>query len=451
MKPLNIFTLFIVLLFFGFVFADENYVTVYNKDLGLIKQVRTVEISPDKLPLRFTDVAAQLIPTSVHLRSLSGNKNFQVLEQNFEYDLVSAQKILEKYIDHSIEIITESGERISGTLLSKSSNSFVIKTPGGIKILPWNDKMSVNVQDLPEGLITRPTLIWELAGVKKGKEKLELSYLTKGMEWHAEYVGVLNEDANRINLDAWVSIDNRCGATFTDAHLKLVAGEVHRAPSPYPTRRRDTIVEFSAKAAAPTFEEREFFEYHIYELERTTTLKNNQTKQISLFPPATVACEKKYFYNANRDRTKVEVRVLFKNDKKSGLGKPLPAGVFRIYQRDKESLEFIGEDRIDHTPRNEEVKITVGKAFDLRGERKVVDRKKISKRSERQSVEIELRNNKEKEDVVITVEEYMGFRDWEITESNFTYRKKDAQRIEFDIPVKANGKTTLKYTVIYSW
>lgn len=452
MRYLFFILVIVLLVSAGFLQADENFVTVYNDNLALVKQVRTMEINRGNLPLRFTDVAAQLIPTSVHLRSLSGNKNFQVLEQNFEYDLVSAEKILEKYIDHKIEIITEGGDLISGTLLSKAGKSFVLKTDSGIKILPWNDKMSVNVADLPEGLITRPTLIWEITGAKTGKEKLEVSYLTGGMSWHAEYVGVLNEDASKIQLDAWVSLDNHCGTTFKDAHLKLVAGQIHRAPQPMPPYRQMAkgVMEM-ADVSHKGFEERGFFEYHIYDLDRLTTIKNNQVKQLSLFPPAQINCTKKFYFNANRDPKKVEVRVLFKNDKKSGLGKPLPAGVFRIYQKDKESLEFAGEDRIDHTPRNEEVKITVGKAFDLVGERKVVDRKKISKRSEKQTVEIELRNNKENQNVTIVVEENMFYRNWTIEETNFSYTKKDINRIEFEIPVKANGKTTLRYTVKYTW
>jgi hypothetical protein len=442
------------LLFFligGNLLADENYVTVYNDNLGLIKQVRTVSMDKKNLPIRFSDVAAQLIPTSVHLRNLSGNKNFQVLEQNFEYDLVSSDKILEKYIDHPVEIIRENGELIQGTLLSKQGGSMVVKTDDGIKIVPWNDNLAVNVKELPEGLITRPTLIWEVSGVKSGNEKLEVSYLTQGMNWHAEYVGELNEKSTQLNLDAWVSIDNKCGATYKDAHLKLVAGEVHRAPQPRRTFEKGEQITAYAMDESRGFQEKAFFEYHIYDLDRPTTIKDNQTKQISLFPSATVNVDKKYYYNANTDPTKVAVRLLFVNDEKAGLGKPLPEGVFRIYQRDGESLEFIGEDRIDHTPRNEEIKITVGNAFDLVGERRIIDRKKISNRSERQTIEIELRNNKEKEDVNIVVEEQIYYRDWKIEDNNFPYKKKDVNNITFDVPVKANGKAVLQYTITYSW
>jgi hypothetical protein len=444
------FVMFLLLLFIGNILADENYVTVYNDNLGLIKQVRTVPVDKKNLPIRFSNVAAQLIPTSVHLRNLSGNKDFQVLEQNFEYDLVSSDKILEKYIDHSIEIIKENGELIQGTLLSKQGSSMVVKTDDEIKIIPWNDNLSVNVKELPEGLITRPTLIWEVSGVKSGNEQLEVSYLTQGMNWHAEYVGVLNEKSTQLNLDAWVSIDNKCGATYKDAHLKLVAGDIHRAPQPRQIFAKADLLAATAEREQG-FQEKAFFEYHIYDLDRPTTIKNNQTKQISLFPSATVNVDKRYYYNANTDPTKVAVRLLFINDEKAGLGKPLPEGVFRIYQKDGENLEFVGEDRIDHTPRNEEIKITVGNAFDLVGERRVVDRKKISNRSEQQTIEVELRNNKEKEDVNIIVEEQVYYRDWKIEDNNFPYKKKDVNNITFDIPVKAGGKAVLQYSITYSW
>jgi hypothetical protein len=437
----------------GTVLADKNFATIYNRDLGLIKQIRTIEIHGPDQPLRFTDVAAKLIPTSVHLRALSGNKNFQVLEQNFEFDLVSSEKILEKYIDHPVEIIAENGDLITGILLSRRGGSLVIRTAEGIKILGWSSKMSINVKELPEGLITRPTLIWALAGVTAGMEKLEVSYLTGGMGWQAEYVGVLNEPASHIDLEAWVSVTNQSGATFKDATLKLVAGEVHRAGRAVPERRMVKTMAGNRydSAVPPGFEEREFFEYHIYELERLTTLKDNQVKQIALFPPAGVTSEKKFFYNARRDPEKVEVRVIFRNDETSGLGKPLPAGVFRIYQKDGDSLEFIGEDRIDHTSRNEEVKITMGKAFDLVGKRKVVDRKKVSDRSERRTVEIELRNNKKTDGVAIIVEEDLNYPFWEIEDTTDSYRKKDAHRVEFSIPVKADEKRTLRYTVLIQW
>jgi hypothetical protein len=435
----------------GTALADETYVTVYNQDLGMIKQVRTLNTRPDNRPLRFTDVAAQLIPASVHLRTLTGGSNLQVLEQNFEFDLVSSEKILEKYVDHPVEIVTEGGELVSGTLLSRKGNSLVLKTAAGIKIMAFNDKLSIQVKELPQGLITRPTLIWELAGQGAAEEKLEVSYLTAGMNWQAAYVGILEDEGKSVDLKAWVSIDNRCGATFENAHLKLVAGEVHRAAEPRAVQRMLKAETMAEEKAAPQFEERRFFEYHIYQLERPTTIKDNQIKQIALFPDVTVKSEKKFFYNASRDPKKVEVRLVFKNEEKAGLGKPLPAGIFRLYQKDQKSLEFIGEDQIEHTGRNEEVKITVGNAFDLAAERKVIEQSKVTSRSQRQTIEIELRNNNPKQDVTIVVEESIYCGDWQIESSNFTYVKKDINQVEFSVPVKADGTAKLRYSLLCRW
>jgi len=432
--------------------ASQNYVTVYNDDLALIKQERTLEIDDADTPFRFTDVAAKLIPSSVHLRSVEGNEAFQVIEQNFEYDLVSSDKILQKYIDHPIEIITEYGDYIKGVLLNNQQGSLVLRTEEGIRLIPWNDRTTITVEELPEGLITRPTLVWKLNGVADKTETVEVSYLTTGMNWHAEYVGVLNETSDRMDLEAWVSVNSRCGTTFEDARLKLVAGEIHRVPPEGSVRRAKAVYRTQAGAREDRgFEEREFFEYHIYDLSRPTTLKNNQIKQIALFAPAEVSTEKGFFYNAARDSKKVAVRLTFVNQEDAGLGRPLPGGIFRIYKRDRQSLEFVGEDRIDHTPRSETVKVTMGKAFDLRAERKVVEVDKVSDRAERRSVEIELRNNKQEEDVKIVVEEALYYRDWEIEEANFPYTKKDANHLEFVVPVEAQGEAVLEYRFLHRW
>jgi hypothetical protein len=426
----------------------EDYVTVYNDNLGLVKQVRTVNVNLKNSIVEFKDVAASLIPTSVHLKSLTDN-DFKILEQNFEYDLASADKILQKYIDHEVNIILESGELISGTLMSIAGKNYVLKTDDGLKILPANDKIQISVKELPEGLITRPTLIWLVSGVKSTSQKLEVSYLTNNISWDAEYVGVLTEKEDKIDVGAWVNINNQSGAIYKNAQLKLVAGEIHRAEmvTPYTVERRTMAME----AKSTGFEEKEFFEYHLYALQRPTTVNNNQIKQISLFPNTTVSCNKKYVFDPRKDAKKIEVQVIFVNKKEYGLGLPLPKGIFRIYKQDNNSLEFIGEDRIDHTPRNEEVNLTIGNAFDIVGEKTVADRKKLSKTSEQQQIEIEIRNNKKKENVEVVVVEYFYYPYWKIDNSSHTFNKKSANKVEFVVPVKANDKTKLNYQVTYSW
>ena len=442
--------LFLLLAAAGSALADENHITVYNKDLALIKQVRTLEL-PKEGPLAFTDVAARLIPTSVHLRSISGEGNLTVLEQNFAYDLVSSEKILDKYIDHPVEVVRENGELTRGILLSRQGRALVLKTEGGIRLLSWNDKTTINVKALPEGLITRPTLLWELSGGTGKRETVEVSYLSSGMDWNAEYVGVLSADGTRLNLDAWVSVNNRSGMTFTDARLKLVAGEVGRAPEHGRMRLVEMAQEPMMAKRAPKFEERALFEYHIYELDRPTTLTNNQIKQLSLFAPTEVVTEKAFVYNAAMDPKRITARLLFDNKAASGLGKPLPAGIFRIYQKDRESLEFVGEDRIDHSPRNKQVKITLGKAFDLTAERKVVRQEKVSSRAQRQTIEIVLSNAKPEEEVTVTVEEEIHCGEWKIEEANFPHTVEEVTRATFRVPVPADGKSTLRYTRLCTW
>ena len=427
----------------------ENYITVYNDNLGLVKQIRTVDVNLKNPVIEFKDVAASIIPTSVHLKSLT-DSDFKILEQNFEYDLASADKILQKYIDHEVNLILESGELISGKLLSIAGGSYVLKTEDGLKILPVNDKMQISVKELPEGLITRPTLIWLVSGVKNSSQKLEVSYLTNNISWDAEYVGVLTEKEDKIDVGAWVNINNQSGTAYKNAQLKLVAGDIHRAEKVTPYTIDGRVLAMEAKGAAG-FEEKEFFEYHLYTLQRPTTVNNNQIKQISLFPNTTVSSSKKYVYDPRKDSKKIEVQVIFVNKKEYGLGIPLPKGIFRIYKQDDKSLEFIGEDRIEHTARNEEVNLTIGNAFDIVGEKTVIDRKKISKTSEQQQIEIEIRNNKEKEDVEVVVVDYFYYPYWKIDSSSYTFNKKNANKVEFVVPVKANDKTKLTYQVTYSW
>lgn len=426
----------------------QDYVTIYNDNLGLVKQIRTVQVNLNNPVIEFKDVAASLIPTSVHLNSLTDSKSFEILEQNFEYDLASADRILQKYVDHEVSLILESGELITGTLMSIAGRSYVLNTDNGVRILPANDKMQISVSRLPEGLITRPTLIWQVAGVKNKSQKLEVSYLTNNISWKAEYVGVLSEKDDQIDVGAWVNIDNQSGATYNNARLKLVAGDIHRAAQPADLQRR--VMTMEAKGAQG-FEEKEFFEYHLYTLQRPSTVKDKQIKQISLFPNTTVASSKKYVFDASKNANQVEVQIIFVNKKEAGLGIPLPKGIFRIYKKDGESLEFIGEDRIDHTPRNEEVSLTIGNAFDIVGEKTIVDRKKLSKTSERQNIEIEIRNNKEKDDVKVVVVEQFYYPFWSIESSSFSYEKKSANKVEFTVPVKANDKATLNYQVTFSW
>lgn len=427
--------------------------TVYNQNLALVKDVRTLELERGTSQIKFTEVAAKIEPTSVHFKSLTAPDAVTILEQNFEYDLISTDRLLQKYIDERIMVTTREGNTFAGKLLSAAGGDAVIETnEGSVKVVKAAALETVEFPKLPEGLITRPTLVWLLQSDKGGKHKSEVSYLTEGINWHAEYVALSKDDDTKLELAGWVSIDNKSGATYENAKLKLIAGEVHRVEEPRVRRRAaETEMAMLAYAAAePQFEEKAFFEYHMYTLQRPATVRDRQIKQLSLFPTAKVDVRKIFTYNGARDEKKVRVNLEFVNSKEAGLGIPLPAGKIRAYKEDEDkSQEFIGEDKIEHTPKDEKVRIYLGNAFDVVGERIQKETKKIGKRARQESYEIKLRNHRE-EDVVITVIEKI-WGDWEIIAKSHPFRKKDARTAEFDLSVPKDGETVLEYTVLIQW
>jgi len=427
-------------------------VTVYNNNLGVVKDVRELNIKSGNSKISITDVAKLIDPTSVHIKL-----NGQVIEQNYQYDLVNLNKILQKYVDSNIKLFNENNELIEGKLLSAYSGQVVLqKKDGGLLMIPKLDKYRFSVDNLPEGLITKPTLVWSVNSNKSGNQDVEISYQTSGMGWHAEYVAVLNKDDTKLDLNSWVSVDNNSGTTYKNAKLKLVAGDVNRVQDRNRLYKEDMMqVKASASyEATPQFAEQSFFEYHIYNLQRPTTLAQNETKQISLFEAQNVKANKKYFfrsggsyYGRHNSNGKVNVIVEFDNKESQKLGVPMPKGKVRMYKSDGESIEFVGEDFIDHTPRNETIKLKIGDAFDIIAEERQVEHKKITNRVYEQVFEIKLKNRK-KEDVVVEVEKYLGYN-WEILNTTINYKKKNATTITFQVPIKENEETILTFKVRY--
>lgn len=427
----------------------EVALTIYNDNLALVKDVRTVSLERGVTEVAFQDVAAQIDPTSVYFKSLTAPDEVAILEQNYEYDLVNASKLLQKYIDREITLQGKGEVEYSGTLLNASGGEVILREPdGGIKMVKMETVETLDFPSLPEGLITRPTLVWQLDSDRSGDHRVEVGYLTSGIQWHAEYVGITEEESGVLQLGGWVSIDNKSGATYTRARLKLVAGDVHRAQRRYrPMLARTQAAE--AAEARQQFEEKAFFEYHLYTLQRPTTVANNQIKQISLFPPAEVQVSREYTYDGAARERQVQVHLVFQNEKEAGLGMPLPEGKIRVYQRDAdESLVFIGEDFVRHTPKDEEVRVYVGNAFDLVGERTKLDHRRIAGNSWEETWEIKLRNHKD-EAVEITVIEHLQVG-WEILENSHEFTRKDANTIEFPVNVPAGDETTLRYVVRYT-
>ena len=442
--------------------AQETTVdlTVYNSNIGMVKEIRQFQLDTGVNQVAVTDVPSQIIPESVHFRSLD-DPNAVVLEQNYEYDIVGSQKLLQKYVDQPIVVITQDGSKHEGTLLSGADNIIIQTEDGGVDVLKSDQVRQFSFPALPEGLITRPTLKWLVNASKSGNQKVEMAYLTNGISWQSNYVLALSQDSSKLDLDGWITLDNRSGAAYKDARLKLVAGEVHRTQSP----RRDMVVykEMAVPASAPVpeVEQREFAEYHLYEIPRPVTIKNNQTKQIQFLSTRDVPAEKIFVFDSwtgnlrptdsGAMKGNISVKVRF-NTGEEGVNTQLPAGVVRLYQPDVDgSPLFIGEDRIGHTPKGEDVTLTVGEAFDLVGERLQTKHKRLGDNAWRESYKITLRNHKD-EDVEIHVVEHLNRGvNWEITNASpENYIQLNSNTIEWVVNVPADGEAEVVYTVEYT-
>jgi hypothetical protein len=422
----------------------EVRITVYNDNLGLVTDRRPLDLSKGRFSLEIADVPAKIDPTSVHLVPQEGD--LEVLEQNFQYDLAGPDRILQRYVDQPVEAVLKEGELKTGTLLSYEGGSLVLRgDDGGISLVQRDQVVDVRLPSLPEGLRTRPTLVWELQSSSGGRRPVELTYLTGGLSWHAEYVAVTNDDDSKISLSAWISLENTSGATYPDARLQLIAGDVHRVQKP---QLRKMAFEGQAMAVAPSagFAEESFFEYHLYTLDRPTTIADRETKQVSLFPTTSAPVKKIYEYNGRIDPTKVRVVLEAENRKELGLGMPLPAGKVRTYKEDSRGdLQFIGEDQIDHTPKDEKIRLGIGNAFDVVGERKELSQTRVSDRVYEKQIEIRIRNHKE-EAVQVVVDENL-YGDWTILRSSHEHTKKDAHTAEFQLDVGAGDEEVLTFTV----
>jgi len=441
------FSLPIILVFAGSLYADLA-VTIYNQDLALVRETRQVEFPKGVGEIRFVDVAARIIPTSVHFAS----KQASLLEQNYEYDLVSADKLLQKYIDQRVDLTAQDDKQFTGVLLSSAGDIVIRELDGSIRSLNRAQVVNVHFPDLPAGLITRPTLVWLVNG-KGSQGAAEISYLTNGMSWEAEYVAVTDADDKALSLTGWVNIANNSGAAYKEAKIKLMAGDVNILQDEGRGRygiRAERMMAMADAGVEPQFKEEAFYEYHLYTLQRPSTLGNNQVKQISLFPTADVKSVKKEYrfapsgYDWRQEKDKIKVTLEFENKEANELGIPLPKGKVRVYKASKDGgMEFIGEDRIDHTAREEKVRISTGNAFDIVGERKQTDAKRGGAEY---AVEIKLRNRKKETVEVIVAENIWG--DWTMLEATPGWEKKSANLIEWKVPVKPDEEKALTYRVL---
>lgn len=498
-------------------FARQRLANPYNAwqfklpGYGVVREVRPIELNQGENIIRFSDVASGIDPTTVAFQSLTAPDAAAVLEQNYEYDVVSATKLLEKYLGREVTLTrkaTDAGRpaEVRGLLLSQDTSNLVIQSGNGdATVVSRAEVTSISLTRQETGLITRPTLVWKLEADKAGRHDAQVTYQTDGLTWRADYNIVVNADDTAADIGAWVSIVNESGASYPDARLKLVAGDVQRVQPAEAGGLAGGMMQSMAvaKRADTGFKEKTFFEYHLYTLGRRTSLVENSTKQIELFPnKSNVPVEKTFVYygldpqyrlfiapEPNPDRNlgtqsnkKVDVYLRIKNSEQNGLGIPLPAGRLRVYKKDEPAAlasgaarrgldpvddrpaattrtgdgdganEFVGEDIIQHTPKDEEVLVKLGSAFDIVGERKQTDfNANYDGHVITESYEIRLRNHKAEPVKVLIKENLLRWTNWEITHSTDKWEKQDYRTIHIPVEIPPGGEKRVTYSVKYTW
>jgi hypothetical protein len=446
-------------------------VTIYNDNLALVKDQRGVRLPKGETRLAFQEVSAQIRPETALLRNLTHPKDFWVGEQNFDFDLLTPQKLLDKYVGEKVMVVRSMPNAEGAGVKELREEATVLATNNGT-VLQFADRIETSAPGrivfpkVPENLRARPTLVISLNSGVDRTQDLELSYLTGGLSWRADYVANLSPDEKTLDLSGWVTLTNQSGATYPNATLQLVAGDVNRARQRPERAMAVGAMMDRAKAAAPKMAEESLFEYHLYTLDHPTTLAVNQTKQVALLSASAVPLRKEYLlqgqnyyysgsYGDLGEKQKVGVFVEFDNRESSRLGMPLPKGIIRVYKRDSEGrAQFVGEDNVDHTPKNELIRLKLGDAFDVTAKRKQTDYKSLGRQGKFGSVhesafEIELKNAK-KEPVIVNLLEPMP-GDWEVLQSSHPFTKEAAGTARFKVTVPAEGSATLTYRVRMKW
>ena len=466
--------------------------TIYNQNLSLIREERIIQLVKGMSRVVLPDIPATIDGTSLHFISLMDPAAVRVLEQNYQYDLVHQAKLLEKYVGKEVEFVriepsTEKEYTVRGKLIATgyylqpqhgspvpsyySTGGMIAEIDGKIEINPVGRLI---LPSLPEGLILKPQLEWLVNNARAGQHRTEISYLAGQLSWNCNYVALLNKDDSRIDVTGWVTLTNNSGTSFKNAGLKLVAGDVNVVKEAFEYEARLAKSQAVADASAPQFKQTDLFEYKLYSLQRHTDLNNNETKQIELTSAKNVAAKKMFIYDGLADQwrywyrnfsyrsqgsfgqqsnTKVGVYVTFKNDDASGIGIPLPKGKVRVYKRDDDGKEqFIGEDQIDHTPKDEEVKLYLGNAFDIVGERAQKDfRSYAAGHIVEETVEVKVRNHKDEMVEIQVYEHPWRWSQWEIVKSNTDWTKVDQTTLRFPVKIARGGEKTVSYTIRYSW
>ena len=437
--------------------------TVYNGGFAVVREVRSLTLQRGTTRLRFEGVPQQIDPTSLALASLTHPGDLSVLEQNYQYNLSGTNSVLDASVGQRVRIVREIGDRTvveEGTLLSQPSQGRIIRLDDGRVLV--NPGGTIELLTLPEGLLSRPSLLWTLASERGGEQRVEASYMTEGISWKADYVAVVDEDETRVDLTGWVTITNQSGATYPEASLQLIAGDVRRVRDRRP--QYDMMEEVmpqavAARSAAP--QQEAFFEYHLYTFPNPTTIEERETKQLELLSASEAGVGRRLifdgtgsyfpFYRPRRpgavgDELSAAVVLELENTAANNMGMPLPAGTVRVYKADRRgNLQFLGEDTIEHTPQGEMVRLYVGDAFDVVGTRRQVSERRVNDRTREFTVEVEVRNRKATPATVDVVERAF-WGDWEITESTHEAERLDARTAQFTVTLGPDETTTVRYT-----
>lgn len=445
--------------------SKDVAVTIYNDNFGVVKEQREMTFEQGLNRMQFTGVAERIDPTSVNFLCLSDPDAVSILEQNYEYDLVNTDSLLKRYIDQPVSLLVKGSgasatRLLKGTLTAAIGGDLILQDEesGQLHIVSRNSVERIELDKKPDDLLTRPTLVWLAQAQKAGTHRCQVTYTTDGIGWKADYSAVLNDKEDALDFSGWVTINNQSGAAYPEATLKLIAGDVRRVQQQRPVPDSAPLRSSRAVEAAG-FEEKSFMEYHLYTLGRKSTLQNRQIKQIELIETArSVPVKKLFVYTTSinpwqvRDKDKVQVKIEFDNEERYGLGIALPKGKVRVFKADPAdgTLEFVGEDEIDHTARKEKLSLYIGDAFDVVPEQKITDQRR-GDRFVTFTRSVEIRNRKD-EPVSVFVDEIVpSYVNWKIDKSSLPYEKKDAFTCRFKVAAAADSTTTLTFTMTQTW
>ncbi len=438
--------------------------TVYNGGFGVVREVRPLVLRRGVQAVRFEGVPARIDPTSLSLASLTAPGALSVLEQNYQYNLIGTNSVLDAAVGQRVRLVRQIGDQTvvdEGVLISQPGQGRIIELDDGRVLV--DPQGTIELLTRPDGLLSRPSLLWRLASERAGEQRVEARYLTDGISWKADYVAVVDEAETSVDLTGWVTLDNRSGATYPDAGLQLIAGDVRRVQEQRQEMMYDMAPQMAARAAPAPPQQEAFFEYHLYTFPTPTTIQDRETKQLELLAAADVGVRRQlvvdasgsYFPFYRRPRpgaggatNEVSAAVVLEveNAESNNMGMPLPAGTVRVYKADSRgNLQFLGEDRIEHTPRNETVRLYIGDAFDVVATRREVANRRISDTEREITVEVEVRNRKETAATVDVVERVF-WGDWRITDSTHEAERLDSRTAQFTVTLGPDETETVRYT-----